>query len=40
MPKACPYVMVFALWRLRYGVVEFFELRANGAHYNIIIAVR
>ena len=23
MPKACPYGMVFTLWRLRYGVVEF-----------------
>ena len=41
MPKACPYVMAFTLWCLRYGVVgfvefvEFVELRANGAHYNI-----
>ena len=30
------YVMVFTLWCLRYGVVEFVELRANGAHYYII----
>ena len=41
MPKACPYVMAFTLWCLRYGVVgfvefvEFVELRANGAHYII-----
>ena len=37
MPKACPYVIVFTLlfmlWCLRYGVVEFVEFRANGAHY-------
>ena len=45
MPKACPYVMVFTLWCLRYGVVgfvgfvefvEFVEFRVNGAHYYII----